>query len=76
VIWLLVGPLLLVLISGLLIALWVAADERWQARAEEAHLDREVCRAEHRLHRVASNAFGSMLEAARQVPRGESQWPR
>ncbi len=70
-IWLAFGLLLLLLVITLAIGLWVAASERWQARAERAHLDREVRRAEHRLHHLASNAFGSMLEAARQGSRDQ-----
>lgn len=37
----------------------------WEERAEEARIEREIRRAERRLHTMASNAFSAMLDTAR-----------
>lgn len=70
----LIGALLLVLAVNLVIELWLAANQRWEARAEEARLDREVRLAERRLHNIASQAFGSMLEADRGQSSSQREW--
>jgi hypothetical protein len=40
--------------------------KRWEQRVEETRIEREIRRAEKRLHDMASNAFGAMLNTARQ----------
>ena len=44
----------------------------WEERAEEARIEREIRRAERRLHSMASNAFGAMLDTARSQRRDGS----
>jgi predicted Holliday junction resolvase-like endonuclease len=47
----------------------------WEASAEEARIEREIRRAERRLHTMASNAFSAMLDTARgQRHNGSSGW--
>jgi hypothetical protein len=58
--------LALLLVATLAIWLWMTVSQSyWQRRAEQARVDREVRRAERRLHNLASSAFSSMLTAAR-----------
>lgn len=61
----LVGLPVLVLVIGFAVALRVAANRRWKARAEEVRIDREIRVAERHLHNLATQAFGAMLSAAR-----------
>ena len=44
----------------------------WEQRAEEARIEREIRRAERRLHTMASNAFSAMLDTARGQRHNES----
>ena len=48
----------------------------WEERAEQARIEGEVRRAERRLHALASNAFSSMLDTARQRRGGGSETRR
>jgi hypothetical protein len=57
--------LILVLLVTLTALLRVAANRRWEARAEAVRIDREVRRAEHQLHNLAIQAFAAMLDSAR-----------
>jgi uncharacterized membrane protein YciS (DUF1049 family) len=65
----LVGLLALALVASLALAVVVVANEHWESRAEETRIDREVRRAEHQLHVLATQAFGAMLDVARSDPR-------
>lgn len=42
------------------------SDQRWQRRVERARVDRQVRRAERKLHNIASDTFMSMTRAARE----------
>jgi hypothetical protein len=57
--------LILVPVITMAALLRVAANRRWEARAEEVRIDREVRRAEHQLHNLATRAFAAMLDSAR-----------
>ena len=57
--------LILVLLATLVVVLRMTANRRWEARAEEVRIDREVRRAEHQLHNLATQAFAAMLDSAR-----------
>ena len=50
-------------------------DRSWQRRAERARADREIRRAERKLHDIASNTFTSMMSAARSWS-GNREWRR
>jgi len=65
----LLGLLALALVASLALAVLVVARQRWESRAEETRIDREVRRAEHQLHDVATRAFGAMLDVARNNPK-------
>jgi len=65
----LVGLLALTLVASLVLAVLAVANERWESRAEETRIDREVRRAEQQLHVLATQAFGTMLDVARSNPR-------
>lgn len=58
--------LLLLLLASVANVIWAAANQRWEARAERARVDTEVRRAERQLHGLASRAFASMLDVARE----------
>ena len=58
--------LLVAVLALVAVVAWREACRRWEQRAERARIDADVRRAEHRLHGMARNAFGTMLEAARQ----------
>lgn len=57
-------------------AIWLVADEVAERRAEKARIDRDVRKAERSLHDLASNAFGSMLDAARGNSGVDGNWPQ
>jgi hypothetical protein len=58
--------LILTLLALLGLLVWEAACQQWEQRAERARIDAEVRQAERRLHGMARNAFGTMLDVARQ----------
>ncbi|HVB01971.1 MAG TPA: hypothetical protein VNE42_12025 [Acidimicrobiales bacterium] len=62
---LIVGMLVLCLVVVVVFGVWSTTDDQRQRRVEQAQINREVSRAEHRLYNMASNAFASMLDAAR-----------
>jgi hypothetical protein len=49
-------------------------DEYRQRRSEQANLERQTRWAERRLHDVSSQAFGEMLDAARQTSGSDRPW--
>jgi hypothetical protein len=53
------------LVVAVLATVFIEGRQAWHDRAERAHLDYEVRRAERQLHGMASRAFESMLDAAR-----------
>jgi hypothetical protein len=64
-VWLGVGVPLIIAAAGVVVLVRTGLARRWEARAERARIDREVRKAERRLHNLASDAFGSMLATAR-----------
>ena len=56
--------LILVVFAG--VSTWLAFRQWNEERGERARIDGEVRRAERHLHNLASEAFGSMLDVARQ----------
>jgi hypothetical protein len=68
---------LLTLLAVAGVALGIKEAHRvWEERAEEARIEREVRRAERRLHTMASNAFGAMLDIARGQQHDRSSGPQ
>ncbi len=62
-----IGLLLVCLVISLGIAVRVSKVERCQERLNEVMADRQIYQAEIKLHERASDAFSSMMEAARQA---------
>jgi hypothetical protein len=67
VIFIVIGLLLVCLVTCLGIAVQVTRTEQGQERLNEVMADRQIYQAEIKLHERASDAFSSMMEAARQV---------
>ena len=64
--------LVAIITVALLVALVFLTLKVWEPeRVEKARIEREIYRAEFRLHEIASEAFGALLEAARE--RGSKQ---
>jgi hypothetical protein len=59
------GVTLLLSMLGLMVLVVVMSNRRDNHRQEVARIEREMSRAELRLHDLASEAFRSMLEEAR-----------
>jgi hypothetical protein len=53
------------LIGSVALTKRIADEERWEQRAEEARIDHHVLRAERRLRNLTSQAFVSLMDAAR-----------
>jgi hypothetical protein len=67
VIWLiLLVTVVLVMLALVCLLAWIALCRWWEERAERARIERDVRLAERHLHNLASRAFGSMLDLARQ----------
>jgi hypothetical protein len=73
VIWLFLA-VLAVLICVLLACFEVAETDQQRMRAQRSRVERDLRRAERQLHDLASNAFGSLLDTARQAR--SDQWPK
>lgn len=58
----------LALVGSVALARWIADEERWEERAEEARMDRHVRRSGQRLHCLTGEAFASMLEVTHRHP--------
>jgi hypothetical protein len=56
--------------------LWVAVSEHWVRRAEQAQIESHIGVAERKLHEIASQAFGSMMDAARLQSSSRYEWHR
>ena len=61
-----VTVLIAFLVIALVVSLIFLALRIWEpARIEKARIEREMYKAEYRLHEMASEAFGALLDAAR-----------
>lgn len=62
---LVVMAVLVVLAGSIALARWIADQERWEERAEEARADRELHRADRRIRGLTNRTILSMLEVTR-----------
>ena len=70
---LIVSYAVVLLAIGTAVRVRLRTTRRNQQRLERARIDREVHRAERRLHQMSSDAFSSMMDTAREVG-GNSPW--
>lgn len=67
---------LLLFVGAVILLVWLLrpmVDEVLQRAQERARIEREVQRASWRIHQQATQAFGQMLDAARQAQRQEER---
>jgi hypothetical protein len=67
------AELFLIVMVGIAVGILVSpreSDQHQQVRTERSRIDREVQLAERRLHSIASDALGAMLDATGQTQSG------